>query len=300
MCSLLNEPIKKGKAKQLQLKNWKRYFRFHLDGHEFIVTAIYNKPKEEIDKRHDNGGNSTSAISEYMQNAIYTKLNCDGIIEGNCNRLLREFGLLSYRFFKIYYNINSELKSYDELSKAFTYDFCAYVYRSYKARMMRILREIEGRESTKTERYWCVVYGHGDKNRITNAETIAKIVNAKNDCIWDCGFAKYDCDFNRDKSWMIFESKETARKFYSDFIKRVRKILKNENIDACYPCFRIISCDTFPTTTNQQKEKLRIAKKRFAENAIKKVSERKAGIFDFVSGELKDKCKALILDCRQI
>ena len=56
LCVLLDEEIKTGKAKQLQLKNWKRYFDWEKDGQKFIITDIYDTPlpKEDLRRKGNN------------------------------------------------------------------------------------------------------------------------------------------------------------------------------------------------------------------------------------------------------
>lgn len=51
MCELLEEKYKGGNSKKSQLKDWKRYFKYHKDGNKFIIDKIYNKPL----KNKDNG-----------------------------------------------------------------------------------------------------------------------------------------------------------------------------------------------------------------------------------------------------
>lgn len=51
MCSILKEEINGGKAKQLQLKDWKRYFDWEKSGQKFIITDIYDIPLTKYDKR---------------------------------------------------------------------------------------------------------------------------------------------------------------------------------------------------------------------------------------------------------
>ena len=36
LCEYLDEPIKTGKSKQLQLKDWERYFSYEKEGQKFI------------------------------------------------------------------------------------------------------------------------------------------------------------------------------------------------------------------------------------------------------------------------
>lgn len=56
LCTILNEETKTGKAKQLQLKNWKRYFDWERDGQKFIIVDIYDTPlpKEDLRRKGNN------------------------------------------------------------------------------------------------------------------------------------------------------------------------------------------------------------------------------------------------------
>jgi len=44
LCEILNEPEKKGKSRQLQLKDWSRYFDFIQEKQKFVIKEVYNKP----------------------------------------------------------------------------------------------------------------------------------------------------------------------------------------------------------------------------------------------------------------
>lgn len=56
LCAILKEEVKTGKAKQLQLKNWKRYFDWEKDGQKFIIVDIYDTPlpKEDLRRKGNN------------------------------------------------------------------------------------------------------------------------------------------------------------------------------------------------------------------------------------------------------
>ena len=56
LCIVLNEEVRTGKAKQLQLKNWQRYFDWVKDGQKFIITDIYDTPlpKEDLRRKGNN------------------------------------------------------------------------------------------------------------------------------------------------------------------------------------------------------------------------------------------------------
>lgn len=62
LCEFLGEKIKSGKGKQLQWKEWKRYFSFEKDGNKIIITEIFDEPKKKIDHR---GGNNCKPYKHF-------------------------------------------------------------------------------------------------------------------------------------------------------------------------------------------------------------------------------------------
>ena len=76
LCGILEEPIKGGKSKQLQMKDFERYFEFHKEGNKIVIDNIFSEEKEKIDmrksdfisetdKRHN--GNNSKKYKEYKQ-----------------------------------------------------------------------------------------------------------------------------------------------------------------------------------------------------------------------------------------
>ena len=52
ICEFLNEDVKSGRSKQLQIINWGRYFSYDKEGQKFIITNIYKTPSpKKIDGR---------------------------------------------------------------------------------------------------------------------------------------------------------------------------------------------------------------------------------------------------------
>ena len=51
LCGILEEPIKSGKSKQLQMKDFERYFEFHKEGNKIVIDNIFSEEKEKIDMR---------------------------------------------------------------------------------------------------------------------------------------------------------------------------------------------------------------------------------------------------------
>ena len=70
ICEYLHEPIKTGKAKQLQLEDWKRYFEYERDGNAFIITKVYDVPKEKIRKKISDTSNYTSNNMKNIQSMV--------------------------------------------------------------------------------------------------------------------------------------------------------------------------------------------------------------------------------------
>lgn len=54
-CQIIDEPIKNGKSKVLQLKDWTRYFDYHKNGssQSYIVDEVYDEPYPKDDFRKD-------------------------------------------------------------------------------------------------------------------------------------------------------------------------------------------------------------------------------------------------------
>ena len=70
ICEYLHEPIKTGKSKQLQLEYWKRYFEYERDGNAFVITKVYDAPKEKIRKAINDTSNYTSNNTKNIQSMI--------------------------------------------------------------------------------------------------------------------------------------------------------------------------------------------------------------------------------------
>lgn len=70
ICEYLHEPIKTGKSKQLQLENWKRYFEYERDGIAFVITKVYDAPKEKVRKAINDTSNYTSNNTKNIQSMI--------------------------------------------------------------------------------------------------------------------------------------------------------------------------------------------------------------------------------------
>ena len=51
LCEMLQQPVKAGKSRTLQLKDFKRYFDWEKTGQKFIITDVYDTPLPKDDRR---------------------------------------------------------------------------------------------------------------------------------------------------------------------------------------------------------------------------------------------------------
>ena len=67
ICGFLGEPsYQGGKQRQLQLKDWERYFRWEKQGYKFIIKEVFDTPKDKIDKRGGNNNKNVKPMMDYL------------------------------------------------------------------------------------------------------------------------------------------------------------------------------------------------------------------------------------------
>lgn len=112
LCLAMNESVKTGKSKQLQIKNWRRFFKWtHPTKQVYRITEIVEIPSEKSDGRKNNGGARVGAgaptkvqeefdyIFKCFLYWLYTKN------EYSCNHTSMEFyftGAKACEYFGIY------------------------------------------------------------------------------------------------------------------------------------------------------------------------------------------------------
>lgn len=74
ICEFLSEPSHQGgKQRQLQLKDWERYFRWKKQGYKFIITEVFDTPQEKIDKRGGNNNKNVKPMMDYLMSEFNTE-----------------------------------------------------------------------------------------------------------------------------------------------------------------------------------------------------------------------------------
>jgi hypothetical protein len=98
LCEVLEDTIKAGKGKKLQLKEWERYFEYNKQGHSFMITNIYKTPKEKEDMRK--GGNNKTNYIEQIEKLILDLLVQaeNGQVFLSKNRLLQTLQMVNENY----------------------------------------------------------------------------------------------------------------------------------------------------------------------------------------------------------
>ena len=66
LCEYLEEQVKTGKSKQLQLKDWNRYFTWHNEGNKFVIDKVFDTPLEKVDHHSSNNNKNITPMMDYL------------------------------------------------------------------------------------------------------------------------------------------------------------------------------------------------------------------------------------------
>jgi hypothetical protein len=123
LCAEINEPIKTGKAKQLQLQDWERYFEYSKSGNSFIINKIYEIPKEKVDGRGKSEGSRRSIYGNATQLLITDLLaRSNGYVTISKNKLMLSIGMININFGECSQQVK-KLAKYTDINEKFIYDF---------------------------------------------------------------------------------------------------------------------------------------------------------------------------------
>jgi peroxiredoxin family protein len=99
MCELLEQPTKTGKAKQLQISDWERYFVYSKSGYSFIINKILETPTDKTDLRV-NGNNKAKYIDkiEFLILDLLAQNGNDGQVFLSRNKLLYSLQMVNQNY----------------------------------------------------------------------------------------------------------------------------------------------------------------------------------------------------------
>lgn len=73
LCALIGEKSSTGKSKQLQIKKWEQYFRYHRDGYAFIIDEIYEQPLPNPPRKLRSDNIYTTLIENILMDRLLTE-----------------------------------------------------------------------------------------------------------------------------------------------------------------------------------------------------------------------------------
>lgn len=107
LCEVMNQSVKSGKSKQLQLKDWKRFFSWeNPTSQKYTITEVYDEPKEKIDNR---GKKEKKLVKEFP-------ILWDNFIQQSWMEPINEYSKdIYFSYGKLVYSFGFYNKKYDNV-----------------------------------------------------------------------------------------------------------------------------------------------------------------------------------------
>ena len=147
LCSLIDEPVKSGKSKKLQVKDLERFIKFHQEGNKYIIDEIYSTPFDKIDNRGKNPNswnNQNGAYGKYIKPLILDKLSMSDSKEilSGINYLMQDLGMVNERYRDMIYK-RIEYAKYNNIKIDFVHEFCSTNGKKLKQAITKTLDDLE-------------------------------------------------------------------------------------------------------------------------------------------------------------
>lgn len=94
LCALIGEKASTGKSKQLQIKRWEQYFRYHRDGYAFIIDEIYEQPSPSSPRKL----RSDNTYITLIETILISKLSVEREIKIGKNKLYQILGFFNENY----------------------------------------------------------------------------------------------------------------------------------------------------------------------------------------------------------
>ena len=76
LCAFFDEKPTTGCSKQAQFKEWERYFSYRKEGNKFVVTEVFDTPKDKTDNRVNNYSRNNKNVKPFMD-YLMSEFNAD-------------------------------------------------------------------------------------------------------------------------------------------------------------------------------------------------------------------------------
>lgn len=267
LCILLGEEEKsRGKSRDYQLQDWKRYFDFYKPnpkGQKYIITEIYDTPKEKADNRGKNEnshhnqseGEFTPILQKLLKSYLryaYTQQDDRHVLYTTNNQLGKILGFFNTDYqFAISNKINlinvMKVMSYQKIyNHRSIYDFIEFS-ENYKNHIRYQLQKLE--KEGKIEFCYDYIITFVDKTEYTITEEGMKIY--KSECRVPypdemAAIEQIQIDILEElkvDNFLQLKYKNLLNKYYRMFDERVVKEI--EYCDSCFKGYKIKMLDNF-------------------------------------------------------
>lgn len=226
LCVLLNEKINTGKSKQLQIKRWEQYFKYHRDGHTFVIDEIYEQslPTPPRKLRCDN------IYAHLIESIMMDRLNNEREIKTGKRELCQFLGF----FNENYSNINSDnfkntMRQFQERgitghimtteeTQSYYTDFYKFTQSKFNDILMSALESMQRRNLIYYKKTFSIIEEATNEKQVmrnTNNEEDAEIL-----CLLDEFYKNYPHFYCNVNPYMIYA-------YYAELDKWIRKNKKN-------------------------------------------------------------------------
>lgn len=195
VCKALKEKVTSGRSKEIQVKNWQRYFEFKRNGNKFTITKIYDKELPKVDKRKD--GNRSIYV-DFIEVLLMRYLSQkDGVAESFFKIELYDIlGMVNKNFVE-YNRITKQDKKelaerFEVASKYDVADFYTRVHPKLRDILYCALRSMKSRRLIDFTDYYEVVERVGDNYIVRDAtyDEHQKILNIEHKILHEMGLSK--------------------------------------------------------------------------------------------------------------
>ena len=153
LCALVCEKASTGKSKQLQIKKWEQYFRYHRDGYAFIIDEIYEQPLPSSPRKL----RSDNTYITLIETILMSKLKVERKIKIGKNKLYQILGFFNENYLDINSNnfkntmqqfqengITGRLMTADEAQSYYT-DFYSFAQSKFNDILTSALKSMQRR-----------------------------------------------------------------------------------------------------------------------------------------------------------
>lgn len=198
VCEALGEPVKTGKAKQLQLSDWERYFEHSKSGNSFIINKILETPKDKID-----GRGKKSIYGNAVQLLITDLLaRRDGYLTISKNRLMVNIGMINLNYGECGQQIK-KLAKYTDISEDMIYDFYNINNCNLTGILETALNNLEDKSILACSKIIKVCEVGQSTTRIATKFEVSRILKCEKETLEELGF-KDKSSVRVSSKWMIF------------------------------------------------------------------------------------------------